>query len=157
MNKVARAGLRAELRAAAEQAKPVDAVGLVKRYKIAPGSLRGMASRIGVPISWTQETLLQRVMNAAHVDKTVARLAEEVGAKPDQVARAIRHAREQGVMVPHRSRLSRTIHVQLALKPYTLPPEIEQWLTDQLPSEANLIDLLRGIIIDAYHEETEEK
>jgi hypothetical protein len=156
MTKAAREGLRAELRAAADAARSVDVVALATRYGISPNSLRGIASRMGVPISWQRGTLLQRIMLLAHASKTVSELAEELGDKPEKIARAIRHARDQGVIVPHRNRLARSIHLQLALKPYALPPEIEQWLTDQLPSEASLIDLLRGIIIDAYHEEMDD-
>jgi hypothetical protein len=153
LTKEARERLRSELRLAAANLEPIDPADISRRYGIAPASIRGIASRAGIPVRVMQTTMLERIMAVASVEKTRADVARELGEDPEKVQRAYKYARNKGIIVPQQRGVKRGFSLKAQLKAYKLPPEVEAWLLVQLPSESGLHDLIRAIILDAYHEE----
>jgi hypothetical protein len=156
MTREMRARLISELRIASETLAPVDLADISQRYNISPNSVRGMASRVGIPLRVAKETLLERIMAVASVEKTRADVATELGERPDAVQRAYRHAKNKGIHIPQRGRALHKAWLKASLTAYGLPPEVETWLIEQMPTGTSLPDLIRAIIVDAYHEEMGE-
>ena len=153
LSKKRRDQLRSELRIAADKLEPIDLEEVAARYGLNPNSIRGIASRSGIPIRVAGITLLERIMAVASVQKTRDDVARELGERPELVQRAYRHAKDQGIHVPQRGRALHASWLKAQLKSYKLPPEVEAWLIVQLPESNALPDLIRAIILDAYHEE----
>jgi hypothetical protein len=148
-----RAQLHSELRIASANLAPVDLADISLRYSVSPNSVRGIASRAGIPIRVAKETLLERIMLVASVEKTRAEVAIELGEKPEAVQRAYRHAKSKGIHIPQRGRALHKAWLKASLSAYDLPPEVEDWVMSQLPKESGLPDLIRAFILDAYHDE----
>jgi len=74
-----RAQLHSELRIASANLAPVDLADISLRYSVSPNSVRGIASRAGIPIRVAKETLLEKIMAVASVEKTRAEVAIELG------------------------------------------------------------------------------
>jgi hypothetical protein len=153
LTKQARERLLGELRIAAANLEPIDPADISRRYGIAPASIRGIGSRAGIPVRVMQTTMLERILAVASVDKTRADVARELGEDPEKVQRAYKYARNRGIIVPQQRGVKRGVSLKAQLRAYNLPPEVEKWLVAQLPSESGLHDLIRAVIIDAYHEE----
>ena len=97
------------------------------------------------------DPLYIKVANALKDDPslTSARLAVMLGVSRGAVTSAVSGARARGFPVAFRvSPGAGSIINQL-------PPDVAKWLRKQVPKGSTEVDLIRAIIIDAYHEDVE--
>lgn len=96
--------------------------------------------------------LWQRVADVLERDKTLTgpEIAELLGVDKRNVSSAVRNARRNGreVYLPDVVRYGDDLTARL-------PRPVKAWLDAQIPKGASRAEVIRAIILDAYHEEQE--
>src|SRR5690606_28559443 len=82
---------------------------------------------------------------------TYADIAEREGLTHEQVRGRVSRARCEGII--QRKNANRTIQILIQ----GLPGEVREWIEEITPDGANVVDTLRAIVVDAFHEEMEGK
>jgi biotin operon repressor len=134
---------------------PVDMPALCAEFGAKQTLIKNVAHLNGIRLR-TKETLYVRIRQAASPDKTVSQLAEELGVSRGALYKRIGHMRDHGEEVPfkivsHKEKATVSISILKQLQ-----PEVRAWLKSQTPKGSTLSDMIRAIIVDAYHEENDK-